>query len=80
MWKHDRSSPDFDYEAWKKKHSAYANEVVPGWVEAVKSQFGKPTTKFACVGYVSIVVGRANGNLFLTTTDTASVRHMSATS
>jgi hypothetical protein len=57
VWKHrkhrnDNSNPDFDYEAWKKKHLAYADEVVPGWVDAVKAQFGKPETKYACVGYV----------------------------
>ncbi|KAJ9602715.1 hypothetical protein H2200_012909 [Cladophialophora chaetospira] len=55
VWKYRKSrddpAPGFDYEAWKKKHTAYANEVVPGWVEAVKAQFGKPTTKYACVGY-----------------------------
>lgn len=55
VWKHrknrnDRSNPGFDYEAWKKKHIVFADETVPGWVEAVKSQFGKPETKYACVG------------------------------
>ncbi|KAK5373385.1 hypothetical protein LTS13_005583 [Exophiala xenobiotica] len=56
VWKHrkdrnDRSNPDFDYEAWKKKHIAFADATVPGWVEAVKSRFGKPQRKYACVGY-----------------------------
>ncbi|OQV02830.1 hypothetical protein CLAIMM_07958 isoform 3 [Cladophialophora immunda] len=55
VWKHRKSrddpAPGFDYEAWKKKHIAFADEVVPGWVEAVKAQFGSPTTKYACVGY-----------------------------
>ncbi|OAP59512.1 hypothetical protein AYL99_06810 [Fonsecaea erecta] len=55
VWKHrkgrDDPAPGFDYEAWKKKHIAFADEAVPGWVEAVKAKFGTPTTKFACVGY-----------------------------
>jgi hypothetical protein len=44
------SFPDFDYEAWKKKHMAFADENVPKWVAAVKEQYGKPGTKYACVG------------------------------
>ncbi|KAK5560181.1 hypothetical protein LTR46_001931 [Exophiala xenobiotica] len=56
VWKHrknrnDRSNPDFDYEAWKKKHTTFADQVVPSWVETVKAQFGRATTKYACVGY-----------------------------
>lgn len=55
MWKHrknrhDHSDPNFDYEAWKKKHVAFADEYVPGWVEGVKKEYGKPNTKYACVG------------------------------
>ncbi|KAF2477340.1 NAD(P)-binding protein [Lindgomyces ingoldianus] len=57
VWKHrkdrhDRTTePDFDYEAWKKKHTSFAKEVVPKWVAAVKQEYGKPATKYACVGY-----------------------------
>ena len=55
MWKyrkdrHDRSNPDFDYEAWKKKHIAFADEAVPKWMEEVKQKYGKLKTKYACVG------------------------------
>ncbi|KAK7702625.1 hypothetical protein SLS64_009588 [Diaporthe eres] len=50
VWKHrkDRhdttTEPDFDYEAWKKKHQGFAAEAVPGWVDAVKAKycFGAP--------------------------------------
>jgi hypothetical protein len=48
--RNDRSNPDFDYEAWKKKHMAFAGENVPKWIQAVKEQYGKPETKYACVG------------------------------
>ncbi|KAK4556662.1 hypothetical protein LTR86_006233 [Recurvomyces mirabilis] len=56
VWKHrknrkDRSDPTFDYEAWKVKHTTYADEYVPKWVEVVKEQYGCTETKFACVGY-----------------------------
>ena len=58
VWKHRKNrndketEPDFDYEAWKQKHTSYANEAVPKWVQAVKQQYGKPdATKYACVGY-----------------------------
>lgn len=56
MWKHrksrhDTANPDFDYEAWKKKHIAFADEAVPTWVKAVQDRHGGGTTKFACVGY-----------------------------
>ncbi|KAL4966417.1 Alpha/Beta hydrolase protein [Aspergillus stella-maris] len=56
VWKHrknrhDKSNPNFDYEAWKNKHTAFANEAVPRWVEAVKREFGRAETKYACVGY-----------------------------
>ncbi|KAF2653960.1 alpha/beta-hydrolase [Lophiostoma macrostomum CBS 122681] len=57
VWKHrkDRhdktTDPNFDYEAWKKKHTSFANENVPKWVAAAKKEYGKPGTKYACVGY-----------------------------
>lgn len=56
MWKHrknrhDRSDPDFDYEAWKKKHTTFADQAVPQWVQEVKAYYAGPKTKFACVGY-----------------------------
>jgi hypothetical protein len=56
VWKHrkDRfdttTDPGFDYEAWKAKHITFADEAVPKWVEAVKKEYGKPETKYACVG------------------------------
>jgi len=56
VWKHrkdrlDNSDPTFDYEEWKRKHMAFAEKAVPVWVEEVKKQYGKPNTKYACVGY-----------------------------
>ncbi|KAB2570876.1 Hydrolase tropI [Lasiodiplodia theobromae] len=56
VWKHrknrhDKSNPDFDYEAWKRKHVAFADVAVPKWVEAVKAQYGGAATRYACVGY-----------------------------
>ncbi|KAB8263541.1 hypothetical protein BDV32DRAFT_161729 [Aspergillus pseudonomiae] len=56
VWKHrrdrlDRSNPDFDYEAWKRKHMAFADEAVPRWVDEVKRTYGQPSTRYACVGY-----------------------------
>ncbi|OBT41463.1 hypothetical protein VE00_08075 [Pseudogymnoascus sp. WSF 3629] len=56
VWKHrkdrhDNSDPNFDYEAWKKKHTAFADENVPKWVSAVKEKYGEDKTKYACVGY-----------------------------
>lgn len=59
VWKHrkdrhDRTDPDFDYEAWKKKHTADADEYVTKWVARVKAQYGSEKTKYACVGYVAI--------------------------
>lgn len=59
VWKHrkDRNDtttePGFDYEAWKKKHMAFSDEAVPRWVDEVKSTYGQPDTKFACVGFGS---------------------------
>ncbi|KAK4150001.1 hypothetical protein C8A00DRAFT_46497 [Chaetomidium leptoderma] len=58
VWKHrknrhDQTDPDFDYEAWKRKHTAFADVAVPKWVSAVVSRYRKDNakTKFACVGY-----------------------------
>ncbi|KAI1747600.1 hypothetical protein F4782DRAFT_543407 [Xylaria castorea] len=56
VWKHrkdrdDKSDPNFDYEAWKKKHIAFADITVPIWVNTVSARYGRPNTKFACVGY-----------------------------
>jgi len=55
VWKHrqnrhDRSNPSFNYEAWKQKHMEFADEAVPKWIEEVKSTYGQPSTKYACVG------------------------------
>ncbi|ROV96246.1 hypothetical protein VMCG_07677 [Cytospora schulzeri] len=55
VWKHRRSrhdnNPGFDYQAWKEKHIAYADECVPKWIDAVKQQYGSEETRYACVGY-----------------------------
>ncbi|KAJ0274095.1 hypothetical protein COL940_009520 [Colletotrichum noveboracense] len=52
VWdRNDTSNPDFDYEAWKRKHTAFADVAVPKWVDAVKQRHGTETTGFACVGY-----------------------------
>lgn len=57
MWKHrknrhDTTDPDFDYEAWKRKHTTFANQAVPKWVDEVKDRYRQEgKTKFACVGY-----------------------------
>lgn len=56
VWKHrknrlDKSDPTFDYEAWKRKHIAFADAAVPRWVQAAKAQYGSVGTKYACVGY-----------------------------
>ncbi|KAK7029388.1 hypothetical protein VNI00_014642 [Paramarasmius palmivorus] len=45
------TEPGFDYEAWKKKHIAFANEHVPIWMDAVAKEFGSEDTKYAAVGY-----------------------------
>ncbi|KAJ3550124.1 hypothetical protein NM208_g153 [Fusarium decemcellulare] len=55
VWKHrksrhDTENKDFDYEAWKCKHTAFADVAVPKWVRAVKESYGD-NTKYACVGY-----------------------------
>ncbi|KAK8129174.1 oxidoreductase [Apiospora kogelbergensis] len=54
VWKHrksrhDKSDLDFDYEAWKQKHMAFADVAVPRWVSAVTARYSQ--SKFACVGY-----------------------------
>ncbi|KAI1366216.1 hypothetical protein F5Y08DRAFT_327435 [Xylaria arbuscula] len=50
--RHDKTTdPNFDYEAWKKKHIGFADEAVPRWVTAIVAQHGKPGAKVACVGY-----------------------------
>lgn len=56
VWKHrknryDHRNPDFDYEAWKRKHTAFADVTTPKWVKAVKEKYSSKDTKFACVGY-----------------------------
>ena len=57
VWKHrkdrhDTQNKDFDYEAWKKKHTAFADEAVPQWVKAVTERYkNSDETKFFCVGY-----------------------------
>jgi dienelactone hydrolase len=39
------------FEEWLAKYTAFAEQHVPPWIDAIKAQFGKPTTKYACVGY-----------------------------
>ncbi|UNI19483.1 hypothetical protein JDV02_005665 [Purpureocillium takamizusanense] len=57
VWKHrkDRhdntTDPNFDYETWKRKHTAFADEAVPKWVQAVSARYKGDGVKFACVGY-----------------------------
>ncbi|KAL3959323.1 short-chain dehydrogenase reductase sdr [Purpureocillium lilacinum] len=56
VWKHrknrhDKTNPNFDYEAWKRKHTAFADEAVPKWVKAVSDRYNGDGVKFACVGY-----------------------------
>ncbi|EMC99258.1 hypothetical protein BAUCODRAFT_31592 [Baudoinia panamericana UAMH 10762] len=57
VWKHrkDRhdktTDPNFDYEAWKVKHTTFANDATPKWVQEVRSKYGGEKTKYACVGY-----------------------------
>lgn len=69
VWKHrkDRhdktTDPDFDYEAWKAKHTSFADMKVPEWIRCVKETFGGQSTKYACVGYVGRI------HLFLETSD-----------
>jgi hypothetical protein len=49
--KDNKSLPGFDFAAWAHKHLASAMDATPGWIDAVKQQYGKPGTKYACVGY-----------------------------
>jgi dienelactone hydrolase len=57
VWKHRKNrhdsttDPSFDYEAWKQKHTAFADEAVPKWVDAVAARYKDGKTKFVCVGY-----------------------------
>ncbi|KUI63116.1 Protein AIM2 [Cytospora mali] len=55
VWKHRRNrhdnNIDFDYQAWKEKHTTFADGCVPKWVDAVKQQYGSVETRYACVGY-----------------------------
>lgn len=56
MWKHrkdrhDKSATDFDYEAWKQKHTAFADKSVPEWVKTVTDRYRSANTQFVCVGY-----------------------------
>jgi len=59
VWKHRKNrndtttEPGFDFEAWKEKHRAFADENSHKWALAVKEKYGKADTKFACVGQVS---------------------------
>jgi Dienelactone hydrolase family len=46
----------FDFESWKDKHVAFAVEIVPKWIAEVKTEYGKASTKYACVGLVSSVL------------------------
>ena len=69
------TDPDFDFEDWKAKHTAFADEATPGWVKAVKSRFGNANSKFACVGY-EFALDCARGRL--TPAGTASVPRMCA--
>ena len=59
------TEPGFDYEAWKAKHTAFANEATPGWVKQVKAKFGQPNTKFACVGCTLMPVLWRSGGLLV---------------
>ncbi|KAI0393230.1 alpha/beta-hydrolase [Xylariaceae sp. FL0594] len=56
VWKHrkdgdDESDLDFDFEAWKARHKAFADENLPLWIDEVKARHGRPDTRYACVGY-----------------------------
>ncbi|KAI6832610.1 hypothetical protein KC367_g7493 [Hortaea werneckii] len=61
VWKHRKdwhdqtTDPGLDYEAWKAKHTSFADEQVPEWIRCVKETFGVQSTKYACVGYVGHV-------------------------
>lgn len=84
VWKHRKnrsdttSDPGFDYEAWKRKHMAFAKEAVPRWNAAVKQKFGNPSTRYACVGWVSTSVSLSIIHTHQSAV-TVSVLHTSAT-
>lgn len=50
MGRNETFVPEFDFEAWKAKHIAFAQAKVPSWVNEIKVQYGQPSTKYACVG------------------------------
>jgi hypothetical protein len=37
---HKHTEPDFDRKAWVDKTKQRADEIVPGWIEAVKEKYG----------------------------------------
>ncbi len=40
--RHDRTTnPNFDYEAWKQKHMAFADQHVPKWIVEVVERYGQ---------------------------------------
>ncbi|KAI0045117.1 alpha/beta-hydrolase [Auriscalpium vulgare] len=43
--------PDFNMMEWGTAKRSRANELVPQWIDAVKSRYGSPTTKYVAVGY-----------------------------
>lgn len=45
------TDPELTFNEWLEKYTAVAEEYVPKWIEAVKKEFGKDGTKYACVGY-----------------------------
>ncbi|KAL6859862.1 hypothetical protein ACO1O0_003886 [Amphichorda felina] len=56
IWKHLQDPPgaennDFDYEAWKDKHTAFADEAAPKWAKDVAERYRNGDAKFFCVGY-----------------------------
>ncbi|QIX01978.1 hypothetical protein AMS68_007495 [Peltaster fructicola] len=53
LYRTDAKTPveGFDFNAFLKKHGDFAAAHVPGWIDAVKHKYGKPSTRYACVGY-----------------------------
>lgn len=46
------SDPNFEFEAWKRRHLTASEEVATKWVKDVKTKYGlSDDVKFACVGY-----------------------------
>lgn len=84
VWKHRKNrhdtttEPDFDYDAWKDKHVAFADVAVPKWVAAVKKEYDSAGRKYACVGYVSMSITASVWHLTFSA-GTASARHTCAT-